>query len=298
MRAQRGFVLVNALVLVGALAAAAMVLLVRAEMSVQRHSVWQSAAQIEAYLDAVDTLAMSLLEADAPGGADHMQEVWAEPIRTVELDRGDVTGRIQDLQGRFNVNWLSVPEDLASQEAFDRLLVARGLTLASGAAIRAFLTPGQPANLAAYAGASPATLPRGGPIRNARQLLTIPQLSPELFARLAPVIAALPSDTRLNVNTAPSEVLDAWLPGVDGALARQLVDRRRREPYTSVEDFVLDLPADVAAALDEARLVTSSDWFVVQATARLDGRSMSRQTVLVRQPLPVGVSVDYRLPDG
>ena len=68
MRAQRGFILVNALVLVGALAAAAAVLLIRAEMSVQRQAAWQGAAQIDAYLDAFEALAITVLEADPAGG--------------------------------------------------------------------------------------------------------------------------------------------------------------------------------------------------------------------------------------
>lgn len=298
MRGQRGFVLVNALVLVGALAAAAALLLVRAEMSVQRQAAWQGAAQIDAYLDAFESLAITTLEADPAGGPDAATDGWAQPIVAADLDRGSVTGTIEDLQGRFNVNWLAVPDDLDAQDGFARLLAGLGLPPELGPRITGFLSPSGPLNADAYAGLDPATRPRGGPLLDTRQLLGIPGLSRTQFDRLEPLIAALPSDTRLNVNTAPAQVLAVWLPGVSVEQAQGLVVRRTRAPFASVQDFLLDLPPAVAADLDDTRISTGSQWFLARASARLDGRVAKRRVVLSRHPLPVGVLVDYRLPDG
>ena len=52
-----------------------------------------------------------------------------------------------------------------------------------------------------------------------------------------------------------------------------------------------------AAEVDDVRLSIGSGWFLARGTAELDGRVLSRRTVLARHPLPVGVLVDYRLPD-
>lgn len=298
MKAARGFILVNALLIVSALAAAAMVLLLRAGMSVERQAAWQRTAQAEAYLDAVEALAVARLDSDPPTGPDHVGEPWAAPLLAAELDRGEVSGRIEDLQGRFNVNWLAVPEDVQAQEAFDRLLVARGLPSTLGTAIREFLAPRGPRDLSAYAGGELAILPRGGPVRDARQLLAVPGLTPDAFARLDPLIAALPSDTRLNVNTASAEVLDAWLPEVDSSVAHALVAARARRPFASVGEFLLALGPAAAATVDDTRLEVGSGWFLLTAQARLDGRTVARRSVIVRLPLPVGAQVDYRLPDG
>ncbi|ASP18929.1 type II secretion system (T2SS), protein K [Antarctobacter heliothermus] len=297
MRAQRGFILVNALVLVGALAAAAAVLLIRAEMSVQRQAAWQGAAQIDAYLDAFEALAITVLEADPAGGPDTTTEGWAQPIVAVDLDRGAVTGTIEDLQGRFNVNWLAIPDDLGAQEGFARLLAGLGMPPELGTQIAGFLSPGGPLNVDAYSGLDPATRPRGGPLLDTRQLLGMPGLSRAQFDRLEPLIAALPSDTRLNVNTATPEVLAVWLPGMTAERAQRLVARRTRAPFTSVQDFLLELSPAVAAELDDTRISIGSEWFLARASARLDGRVASRRVVLSRHPLPVGVLVDYRLPD-
>lgn len=298
MRGQRGFVLVNALVLVGALAAAAAVLLIRAEMSVQRQAAWQGAAQMDAYLDAFEALAIAALEADPAGGTDTATDGWAQPIVAADLDRGSVSGTIEDLQGRFNVNWLAVPDDLDAQDGFARLLAGLGLPPELGAEITGFLSPSGPLTVDAYAGLDPATRPRGGPLLDTRQLLGMPGLSRTQFDRLEPLIAALPSDTRLNVNTASPQVLAVWLPGVTVEQAQRLVARRTRAPFASVQDFLLDLPPAVAAELDDTRISTGSQWFLARASARLDGRVAKRRVVLSRHPLPVGVLVDYRLPDG
>lgn len=293
MTAQRGFVLVNALVLVGALAAAAAVLLARAEMSTTRQAAWQTAAQAEAYLDAFDTLAVALLQADTAGSADHAGEAWARPIRAAELDRGEVTGRIEDLQGRFNINWLAVPEDRHAQESFARLLALHGLPPGLRAGITGFLAPGGPAEKAAYTD----TTPHGGPVLDPRQLRGIPGLTDDQFARLSPLISALPTDSKLNVNSAPPQLLAAWIPELTFAQAQALADRRRRAPYLSVDAFLLELPPAAAAAVSDVRLAIGSGWFLARGTARLDGRVLSRRSVMARHPLPVGVLVDYRLPD-
>ncbi len=293
MRAQRGFVLVNALVLVGALAAAAAVLLTRAELSTVRQSAWQAAAQAEAYLDAFDALAVTILQADPFGGADHPGETWAQPVRAADLDRGEVSGTILDLQGRFNINWLAVQDDLHAQQAFRNLLTAKGLPVSLGPAITGFLAPGGPANADSYT----TTRPRGGPVLDTRQLRAIPGLTTDQFARLSPLIAALPSDSTLNVNTASPELLAAWMPGLNAAQARTLTDRRRRDPFSSVDAFLMDLPPAIASEVNDVRLSIGSRWFLARGTAELDGRVLTRRSVLVRHPLPVGVLVDYRLPD-
>lgn len=298
MTGSRGFILVNALVLVGALAAAAAVLLIRAEMSVQRQAAWQGAAQVQAYLDAFEALAMARLNADPAEGPDTLAELWARPIVSADLDRGTVTGQIEDLQGRFNVNWLAVPDDLQAQEGFARLLASLGLPAGLGPQIRGFLAPGGPANTAAFAGATPARLPRGGPVLDPRQLLAIPALSARQYDVLAPLITALPSDTRLNVNTARPEVLAALLPTMTVERTRALTAQRQRAPFQSVPDFLLALPPAVGAEVDDLRFAVASDWFLARATATLDGRVASRRVVMERQPLPVGAVVDYRLPDG
>ena len=71
---------------------------------------------------------------------------------------------------------------------------------------------------------------------------------------LAPFVTALPPETKLNVNTAPPEVLAAAIPGLDGAgVASARRAARGEKPFINIADLHSRLPA--GATLDAERLV-------------------------------------------
>lgn len=298
MRGARGFVLLNALILVTALAAVGVLLLARASDGQARRFAGQEAAQLQLYLDGFEALALSLLDRDA-AGVDHRDEAWAHPVYQVPVDRGTLQGSLHDLQGRFNVNWLANPEDIAAREAFLRLCAPLGISATRAQNIIRFLTPGGTPSQASFSRRVPALDLRGGPVALVDQLQLVPGLRAQEFARLAPHIAALPGDSTLNVNTASSEVLASLLPGVGLAALDQLIRSRSQTPFTSLEGFLTRLGNvggfDVVGALDGQLFGVNSNWFGASITARLEAASASRLVVLHRQPLPIGARVAYRL---
>ncbi len=299
-RRDRGFVLVNALVLVAALAGIAALLLARAEGARQRAAETQTAAQLTLYLDAVEALAISLLNAPNPGqGADHLGQAWARADFDVPLDRGRVAGDLSDLQGRFNINWLADPSDAWARAGFEALLKRLGLAPGLADAVAGFVSPEGPGNATAYARGRPPIAPVGGPVLMPAQLLALPELRARDLDRLAPFIATLPGDSTLNVNTAPLEVLQSLLEGLSTAQAGRLVQARAQEPFGSVEDFILRLADFGGAGLVpeevEPRLGISSTWFAAEIEAQLDDHLRHRRSVFERRPLPAGVRVAYRL---
>ena len=298
----RGFVLVNALVLVAALAAVAVVLLARAEQGRQRQAQMQTSAQLGYYLDAFEALSVTLLARDQLGDAsDHLQEDWAQASYDVPLDRGAVAGSIRDLQGNFNINALTNPDDQFVRQGFDRLLEGLGLSSALGDAIVAHLVPRGAVRISGDAGNSPASARLGGPILMLDELHDIPGLRDEDLARLFPYVAALPGHMALNVNTAPARVLQSLFPQISPAVMDRLVQDRRSTPFISAEDFQERMIAfgavEAAAALDLARITVSSRWFVAEMTATLDDHRRHRVTVFERTPLPGGPQVAFRVTD-
>lgn len=295
-----GFVLINALVMVAALASIAAFLLVRAEGARQRQMETQSAAQITLYLDAFEALTQTILAEDEKHGApDHLAEAWARADYDVALDRGRVSGTISDMQGRFNINWLTSANNPQIWESYYRLLERLALPMQIGDQIAKYLAPDGPPDPTAYARLDPAIAPVGGPVLMLEQLRDIPSLSPRDLDRLLPYLAALPADMPLNVNTAPPEVLQAMIPGIRPAVVDRLMQSRRLSPFVSVEDFVERLAAFGAPGiLEEDRLPMfgiGSTWFQAQISASLEGHERHRITLFERQPLPVGVRVAYRL---
>ena len=300
---ERGFVLLNALLLVAAFAAAAVYVLGRAESARLRQAELQGAGQLTLYLDGFEVLALNLLHRDQQGGAvDARTDIWARPIDTVEVDRGQMSGQIHDLQGRFNVNWLANPEDLAAQAGFVRLVATLGLPSRLAAEITEFVRPGGPGDSAVYGQLTPAITPQGGPVLILQQLQVIPALRPRHYARLAPYLAALPSDSLLNLNTVPPEVLISLLPTANAGSLAQVLASRRQTPFISVEDFILRSGVAFTDTglpeLEELRFAIGSTWFQLESVAKLEDRSLTRQTIIHRRPLPFGPQVAYRLGGG
>lgn len=300
---ERGFVLLNALLLVAAFAAAAVYVLSRAEAARLRQAELQGGSQLRLYLDGFEVLAMQLLRRDQRGSAlDTLSDIWADPIDGVTIDRGLLSGQIRDLQGRFNVNWLANAQDLGAAAGFVRLLAQLGLPPRLADEITTFVRPGGPSgpgDSGGYGRLVPPIIPQGGPVLLPEQLRDIPALHPRHYARLAPYLAALPSDSLLNLNTVSPAVLVSLLPGANvGALEQVLLSRRQR-PFVSVEDFTLRSGAafsfEPLPEQEELRLAVGSVWFHATATVQLEDRVLTRQTVIYRRPLPFGPQVAYRL---
>jgi general secretion pathway protein K len=300
MRRARGFVLLNALVLVAAFAAAAVYVLGRADRARLRQADWQGAGQMALYLDAYEALALTLLRRDQLGGAvDSRTDLWAQEGGSVAIDRGRLSGQISDLQGRFNVNWLANSEDLVAGPAFVRLVVQLGVSATVADDIAAFVSPGGPQNNAAYDRLTPAVVPLGGPLGVLDQLRRIPSLRARDYDRLRPYLAALPGDSRLNLNTSSAAVLASLLPGSNVSGLGQLLQSRRQRPFVSVEDFFARattvVPASTLVDLDLLRFAVGSQWFRADIAVELEGRILTRQTIFQRRPLPYGPQVAYRL---
>jgi len=112
-RTQRGAALILAM-LVFALASALIVGLQREfTLTLQRGTHQLFSEQAWAYLIGAEQLAVLALRADSQADArsespvDHLGELWAQPPTPYPLDAGGwMSGELEDLQGRFNVNAL------------------------------------------------------------------------------------------------------------------------------------------------------------------------------------------------
>lgn len=304
MRRDTGFILVNALVLVAALSAVAVYLLSRAETTRHGLTAAQEASALALGLDAVEALALTRLDADLGGLTDHTGESWATPQSGLPLAVGNASIRLADAQGRFNLNWLALPENEAAAEAFRHLVRSLGLSPRTAEDVIAFLRPGGPEDRSAYAALIPPIDPVGGPVLMAAQIADIPALQGEVYARLAPHVTALPARTPLNVNTASAEVLAALFPGVSQASLSRALPRRMFDPYQTVADFLAALGSDLqsdglggteAALVGGDGLDVKSSWFVLEAQVDLNGRRAQRTALIQRRGPRDGSRIAWRL---
>ncbi len=295
-----GFVLVNALIIVAAMAAAATLLLSRAEGGRMRLVATQEADVLTHALDAFETLGRVLLDRDLRNGdVDGLNDTWAQTTIDVPLARGRVSGAITDQQALFNLNWLADSSDTLALEGWQVLLRRIGIAPQKGDAIVRFLSPQGPSNRAAFRGLDPPISPLGGGILFIDQLASLIELQPEDLNLLRRHTTALPTNSRVNVNSAGLNVLVAMLPQLSIARLDGVVQRRQKEPYPSLDAFFeeLGLSTDPANpdAVDPTRYAIGSNWFGADIIATLDTRSASRRVLFRREAAPVGTQVEWRV---
>lgn len=149
---------------------------------------------------------------------DHLGETWARPLPPLPIEGGTVEGRLEDMQGRFNLNNLvhgdGTPNPVAVQQ-LERILALLEIEPSWAAAMADWIDqdtqPGFPdgAEDTIYTGMDPPHLAANMPVTRVSELLVLPGFGPERYARLRPYVSALPVGTPLNVCTAPGVVLDA-----------------------------------------------------------------------------------------
>ena len=200
---------------------------------------------------------------------------------------GAVETTIIDAQGLFNLNSLlrggkpSEP-DLA---AFRRLLAFLRLPEALADALLDAIDadsdttfPGGAEDLD-YLAMQPARRAPNRPLLDVSSLGRIRGFDAEAIERLRPYVSALPASAAVNVNSAPTEVLQALLPGLDEAAARALVTERAQKPFETLESFRSRLP-ESARASPSVALDVSSSYFVIESRARI-GRAEAIHKTLV-----------------
>jgi len=202
---------------------------------------------------------------------DHLGEIWARPLPPLPIDGGTVEGRLEDMQGRFNINSLVNADGTTNAAAVQRLErifsvlevePAWASTIADW--VDADTQPGFPdgAEDSVYTGQDPPHLTANMPVTRVSELMVLPGFGAERYAKVRPYLSALPVGTPLNVCTAPGIVLDALSEGSRefGLNPDDLANRRKDACFPSLEDLRGALGD---AAYDEVKnsLTESSSYF-------------------------------------
>ena len=242
--------------------------------------------QAHHYALAAETFARQILAADLrDNSVDHLAEPWAQASEPLEVEGGALTLSVVDLQGRFNINNLVDREGrVHSAEVirFRRLLTGLGLPERYAAELQDWLdrddrlTP-----MGAEDDDYGERRTAGGWITAVAELRQLKSMTAEDFERLAPHLSALPQVTRINVNTASAEVLQALSPMLSTSRARSLTARQRTGGWSSVAAFAAD--AGISGEGVQAALSVTSNYFQLQVEARYHRQRSVFTSTLRRQ---------------
>ena len=221
----------------------------------------------------------------------HLNQRWHSPIGPLEpLPGVRVSAQLEDLQGRFNLNSLVGPDgrtDPVAVQVFRRLLQRLDLEPEWADRMADWIDADDQAlpsgaEDATYASTVPAYRTPGRPITSVAELLALPDFGAARYAQLAPFVAALPRDARINLCTASAQLLDAlsdeqqWT-GAPEALARN----RERECFPTPAVFRSALPPDAYERLQRSvGLGDRSRHFGLQVRAGVGSTEFSLYSLL------------------
>lgn len=286
---RRGVALLTTLLLTLFASLLAAQLATQQQLALRRAALVASERQARWYALGAEQWARQVLARDrADGALDHLSEPWAQLPPALALPGGRLDGRLRDLQGRLNVNNLA-DEALADAtlRRLQRLLALLDLDPELAAAIADWIDadsrerfPGGGED-GRYSGRG--YLAANRPLSDVSELRFVDGVDADVYARLRPLLTALPVPTALNVNTAPAELLAAWFDGATLADAEAAVAARERVAYDGVGDFrrrsalARDGDSDDNLLLDVA-----SRFFLLQTRAQLGEVPVRLSSVIER----------------
>ncbi|MES2758123.1 MAG: type II secretion system minor pseudopilin GspK [Pseudomonadota bacterium] len=228
-----------------------------------------------------------------------LNQVWATPLAETRLDQyierervaGEVfdatlSGSIVDATSRYNLANLAkqrIPEQkqiaiykrLLTNLALDPALAER--TAKAVASAQVLVASADPP----VDGAPTPVVTSNAPVRLTQldDLLTITGYTVEVVNKLREFVIVLPEATKVNVNTAPPEVLAAVIEDFSIAEANSLVARRKSASWRDIGQFGTELGGKTV--IDNAAGV-QSNYFLVLSRVRLDRAALNAEALINR----------------
>ena len=233
--------------------------------------------------------ARQILNDDARSGTlDYLGEPWAYPLPPTPIANGAVEGRIEDAQGRFNLNNLALdtPAGTAERLRLANLFSSKGVDPRMLDAIADWIDADSVprANGAEdeyYAQRATTALAANAPLVRAAEFTSVLGASAKAWAALAADVAALPAGTTLNINTANADVIAAAIPDLAGDKLASFIAERARRPFSTMSELRERLPRDVKLP-EGATFAFSSSYFLVSVRSR-QGDAIAQARALLKR---------------
>jgi general secretion pathway protein K len=289
-RRERGIAAIVAILVVALATSAATYMLWYQSLAMRHVENITARAQADAVARAGGAWAAAILNTDNRN-VDHLGEIWAQTLPPFEAESATLAGGIEDEQGKFNLNGLVGTDgkaaDAAQVAAFGRLLTALQLPSELANAVVDWIDADQEttqpggAEDVHYLTLDPPYRAANSKLADPSELRRVKGFTDEYVTTLSKHVTALPVPTKVNVNTASAEVLEAVIAGINRSLAQQIVEARKSTPFNKIEDLQKVIGEDVAKAAIPMLDVKSS-YFGAHATVLLGRVTVSYRGILDR----------------
>lgn len=220
--------------------------------------------------------------------SDDLSEAWATPIAGLPIDGGSLSGQLEDLQGKFNLNDMVGDGGQPAQayiDQFRRLRALLGINEPIENAIVDWMDPDlEPrfpggAEDSTYLGQTPAYRAANQPMADVSELRMVAGVTPQMYQALLPYVTALPQRTAINVNTASVPVLMSLADGISQEQANNWVQQRQSQPFHSPQEFTSTLNGKSQL---KTQVGVSSQWFALRTRVNIGSLGVSMYSLLAR----------------
>jgi len=293
---QRGVALVTAVLVVAIASIIATSMLKRQNFDTQRTANIINHEQAVAYAIGAEHWAGIELGKDArSNGYDYLQENWAYELPALPIEGGFISGSLEDLQGRFNLN--SVLDPLQA-ERFSRLCQALGVDPGFIPALQDWIDADTEERVNgaeddSYTLLLPPYRAANHDLADTSELLLVKGVTVQDYNILMHYVSALPGGIETNVNTALPVVLQSLANDLKPQDVETLVAARDDRPFQDVERFVKQTVFD-EKGMQEDYLTVSSQYFLLTANVMLGNAPLTLQSVLYRSPTGIITVIQRR----
>ncbi|MBI3771852.1 MAG: type II secretion system minor pseudopilin GspK [Gammaproteobacteria bacterium] len=287
---QRGVALITAVLIAALVAATAVAMASRQQLDIRRTANLFDTDR--AYLFALggESFARMILADDRRrNNVDGLDEFWAKEV-TIPVEGAVLSGKMTDQQGLFNLNNLVTDDGRPSEpdiKRFEHLLNVLGMDGKLSRAVVDWIDPDIEPQFSGgaeddvYMQLNPPYRAANGRMASPSELVLVHGFSYADYQKLAPFVTALPVRTKLNINTAPPELLATVVEGLTLQDGEALAEARGDKHYDKIEDFI-GQPLLQNRGVIAVDLTVGSDYFLLQSSAEFDRGHMQLYSLLVR----------------
>ncbi len=310
---QQGVALITALLIAALVTVAAVAMASHQQLDMRRTGNMLEADQAYMYALAAETWVIQMLKEDQQKTQiDTLIEDWAMKLPPIPVEGGAITGSVEDLQGRFNLNNLvdtSAGENSESNGKPDQAQIKAFRSLLTQVSLvkeKVQLSPFVANRVADWIDPDLNALADGAedllylgldvPYRTANRRMVSPSelasvagLTLRDVSALLPLVTALPESTAINVNTAPEMVLLSLHEDITPRIAAELAAMRVNTAFETADEFVKKLKDDYDVTLDKKLISVSSRYFLVTSDATIGRTTVRMYSVLERKDNGVNV---------
>ena len=289
---QRGVALISVLLVFALITLLATDMLAVNFKDIKKNNNYQQSRQSFHYALGAEQLARQYLHRDYKSNKniDSLTDSWAQDFDQFNIQQGQMSLRIVDLQGRFNLNNVY---DLATKKPDSQQLnfykrLEQQLTIrpsASGSLLDWIDADNKVSSGGAednnYTGKTSPYLSANQLLFDQSELRLVEGIDYPDYIELKQHIATLPGSTKLNLNTAKAEVIKAYAQSLTNADVKLIEQIQQQGGLDSVEDWLArPFGSKLSTAKDYFSVTT--EYFEVTIESNYDGRLVKFTSTLYR----------------